>query len=100
VGKQSAGKPSLLQSLTDIPFPVGSRLCTRFATRIVSRRTLPGTADVVKASIEPGDINPFNFQPDQARLRNFEQIIPNMTAEALEALIEKVKQKLLFLVGV
>jgi hypothetical protein len=94
VGKQSAGKSSLLQSLTDIPFPVGARLCTRFATRIVSRRTGPGTPDLVKASIEPGDINPFNYAPDLARLEAFEHNIPSITAEAFEALIEKVLREI------
>ncbi|KAL9600156.1 MAG: hypothetical protein Q9179_003315 [Wetmoreana sp. 5 TL-2023] len=53
VGDQSAGKSSLLQSLTEIPFPVADRLCTRFPTRIVSRRT-PDEGEVTKISIEPG----------------------------------------------
>ncbi|KAI4168374.1 MAG: hypothetical protein LQ343_006459 [Gyalolechia ehrenbergii] len=52
VGDQSAGKSSLLQSLTDIPFPVDERLCTRFPTRIVSRRT-PNEGETTKISIEP-----------------------------------------------
>ncbi|KAK1637567.1 hypothetical protein BDP81DRAFT_393276 [Colletotrichum phormii] len=54
VGGQSTGKSSLLQSLTDIPFPVGSGCCTRFATRIVSRRTAPGSRSSVKVpNVEP-----------------------------------------------
>ncbi|KAL8996228.1 MAG: hypothetical protein Q9169_004206 [Polycauliona sp. 2 TL-2023] len=53
VGDQSAGKSSLLQRLTDIPFPVANRLCTRFPTRIVSRRT-PNNDEVIKISLEPG----------------------------------------------
>ncbi|KAL8939654.1 MAG: hypothetical protein Q9216_003230 [Gyalolechia sp. 2 TL-2023] len=52
VGDQSTGKSSLLQSLTDIPFPVDERLCTRFPTRIVSRRT-PNEVETTKISIEP-----------------------------------------------
>lgn len=52
MGDQSAGKSSLLQSLTDIPFPVDERLCTRFPTRIVSRRT-PNEGETTKISIEP-----------------------------------------------
>jgi hypothetical protein len=59
VGKQSVGKSSLLEALTEIPFPVGDGLCTRFATRIISRRTPPDTPDMVDVSIETGDINPF-----------------------------------------
>ena len=53
VGGQSTGKSSLLQSLTDFPFPVGADCCTRFATRIVSRRTPPGTPNQVKITIVP-----------------------------------------------
>ncbi|KAL8842276.1 MAG: hypothetical protein Q9170_000602 [Blastenia crenularia] len=52
VGDQSAGKSSLLQSLTELPFPVSDGICTRFPTRIVSRRTL-STANITKISIEP-----------------------------------------------
>ncbi|KAL2054121.1 hypothetical protein ABVK25_005660 [Lepraria finkii] len=52
VGDQSAGKSSLLQSLTDIPFPVASNVCTRFPTRIISRRT-PGRRETTTVSIEP-----------------------------------------------
>ncbi|KAH0558671.1 hypothetical protein GP486_004679 [Trichoglossum hirsutum] len=50
VGDQSSGKSSLLQSLTDIPFPVGDGLCTRFPTQIVSRRARSGP-ETIKASI-------------------------------------------------
>ena len=98
MGKQSAGKSSLLQSLTDIPFPVDGRLCTRFATRIVSRRTLPGTPDVVHASIEPGDINPFSYTEDFAS-GGFEHDIPSMTAEAFEELIEDVRHATTIVIG-
>ncbi|KAK1595545.1 vacuolar sorting protein VPS1 [Colletotrichum navitas] len=51
VGGQSSGKSSLLQSLTDIPFPVDTGICTRFATRIVSRRTAAGSENAVKITI-------------------------------------------------
>lgn len=39
VGDQSSGKSSVLEGLTDLPFPRGSKLCTRFATQIVFRRS-------------------------------------------------------------
>jgi hypothetical protein len=51
VGSQSSGKSSLLQSLTDIPFPVGSGCCTRFPIRVVSRRTAPGTKDSFRIDV-------------------------------------------------
>ncbi|KAK0616433.1 P-loop containing nucleoside triphosphate hydrolase protein [Immersiella caudata] len=37
-GQQSAGKSSLLESLTGISFPRSVSLCTRFATEIICRR--------------------------------------------------------------
>lgn len=38
VGDQSSGKSSVLESLTNIPFPRNLELCTRYATQITSRR--------------------------------------------------------------
>ncbi|KAF5528590.1 Dynamin-A [Colletotrichum aenigma] len=64
-GGQSAGKSSLLQSLTDIPFPVGTGCCTRFATRIVSRRTAPDTVSTVRITIaEPEVPDRFGYPED------------------------------------
>ncbi len=40
VGDQSSGKSSVLEGLTDLPFPRGSKLCTRFATQIIFRRSV------------------------------------------------------------
>ena len=39
VGDQSSGKSSVLEGLTNLPFPRDSGLCTRFATQITFRRT-------------------------------------------------------------
>ncbi|KAI9843392.1 MAG: hypothetical protein M1837_006418 [Sclerophora amabilis] len=39
VGDQSSGKSSVLEGLTDLPFPRNSGLCTRFATQITFRRS-------------------------------------------------------------
>ena len=90
VGKQSAGKSSLLQSLTDIPFPVGTRLCTRFATRIVSKRSRPGESDVVKASIEPGEVDPFNYRDSDINTKDFEHTVPSLSAEGFESIVQDV----------
>jgi hypothetical protein len=89
VGQQSAGKSSLLQSLTDIPFPVGGGLCTRFATRIISRRTEPGTSELVQVSIEPGDIDPFGYQENESTAGNFNHAVPSMTAEVFKEIVER-----------
>ena len=40
VGDQSSGKSSVLEGLTDLPFPRDSGLCTRFATQITFRRSV------------------------------------------------------------
>ncbi|TAQ84807.1 hypothetical protein B7494_g6867 [Chlorociboria aeruginascens] len=39
VGDQSSGKSSVLEGLTDLPFPRDSSLCTRFPTQIVFKRS-------------------------------------------------------------
>jgi GTPase SAR1 family protein len=39
-GDQSAGKRSVLEALTEIPFPRNDNLCTRFATEITLRRAI------------------------------------------------------------
>ncbi|KAH6652547.1 vacuolar sorting protein VPS1 [Truncatella angustata] len=57
VGGQSTGKSSLLQSLVDIPFPTGQGCCTRFATRIVSRRTPPGSKNECVITIVKPDFD-------------------------------------------
>jgi hypothetical protein len=38
IGDQSSGKSSVLEGLTNLPFPRDSGLCTRFATQITFRR--------------------------------------------------------------
>ncbi len=52
VGCQSSGKSSLLQTLTDIPFPVGIGTCTLFPIRVVSRRTPPGSNEGYRITVE------------------------------------------------
>ncbi|KAH8730768.1 interferon-induced GTP-binding protein Mx2 [Phaeosphaeriaceae sp. PMI808] len=51
VGDQSSGKSSLLESLTNIPFPRNVELCTRYATQITSRRDSESRLEI---SIIPG----------------------------------------------
>ncbi|PQE07233.1 interferon-induced GTP-binding Mx protein [Rutstroemia sp. NJR-2017a BVV2] len=70
-GDQSAGKSSVLEALTEIPFPRNDNLCTRFATEI-SLRNAPVDALTVK-------IIPDNSRPaaEQAVIRQFVQTITN-----------------------
>lgn len=105
MGDQSAGKSSLLQSLTDIPFPVSNGLCTRFPTRIVSRRT-PHEAESIRVSIEPSILpvfeefsqqsNIFSKVDQTARLNRldryakFARTIPALTAEGFKEILNEV----------
>ena len=69
VGNQSSGKSSVLNALTDIPFPRNSVMCTRFATQIRLRQT-----DQPKTTIK---ILPDKTLPDeeQRRLSTFKESI-------------------------
>lgn len=99
MGDQSAGKSSLLQSLTDIPFPVADRLCTRFPTRIVSRRT-PNQAPTTRISIEPNtfDWTGPSLSGDQLANRakrleaynKFEHTSSHVSSESFKDVVEKV----------
>jgi GTPase SAR1 family protein len=56
-GDQSAGKSSVLEALTEIPFPRNDELCTRFATEIIMRRS---TVDSLTIKVIPDDERPTN----------------------------------------
>ncbi|KAI5784408.1 dynamin [Pyronema domesticum] len=74
-GDQSSGKSSVLEALTGIPFPVASKLCTRYATQINFRRT---PHEYVNVSITPSP------DSDSSRLdsmRAFHRHVPNLTEE-------------------
>ncbi|EME44626.1 hypothetical protein DOTSEDRAFT_152584 [Dothistroma septosporum NZE10] len=49
-GDQSSGKSSVLEAITQVPFPTKENLCTRFATQIVIRRA---ASESIKTSIIP-----------------------------------------------
>jgi len=52
VGAQSSGKSSVLEAISHVRFPVDGRVCTRFATELILRRTANQT---VKVSIQLAD---------------------------------------------
>ena len=58
-GDQSAGKSSVLEALTEIPFPRNDNLCTRFATEIILRRA---TSDSLTIKVIPDDKRPSGEQ--------------------------------------
>lgn len=51
-GDQSAGKSSVLEALTEIPFPRNDNLCTRYATEIHLRR---GVTNALTIKVIPDD---------------------------------------------
>ncbi|TQW07602.1 dynamin gtpase [Cordyceps javanica] len=90
VGAQSVGKSSLLQSLTDIPFPVGENCCTRFATRIVSRRTAPNTPNQISISIEPPNFKAPQFDyPKNNAYMKFRKEKQSLTASEFADIIDE-----------
>ena len=72
-GDQSAGKSSVLEALTEIPFPRNDNLCTRFATEIILRRGRANTNSLTIKLI-PDPKRPSN---EQAKIKAFEESITN-----------------------
>lgn len=68
-GDQSAGKSSVLEALTEIPFPRNDNLCTRYATEIILRRA---TISSLTIKIIPDASRP---SPEQVALQNFKESI-------------------------
>ena len=68
-GDQSAGKSSVLEALTEIPFPRNDNLCTRYATEIILRRA---TTNSLTIKIIPDGSRP---SPEQVALQNFKESI-------------------------
>jgi GTPase SAR1 family protein len=64
-GDQSAGKSSVLEALTGVPFPRNDNLCTRFATEIILRRananslTIKVIPDASRSAIAQSKIKAF-----------------------------------------
>ncbi|KAL0941492.1 dynamin family protein [Colletotrichum truncatum] len=71
-GDQSAGKSSVLEALTEIPFPRNDNLCTRFATEISLRREL--TESLTVRVIPDND----RSQEDQKRIKEFSESITDL----------------------
>ncbi|KAI9785813.1 MAG: hypothetical protein M1835_003243 [Candelina submexicana] len=65
VGDQSSGKSSVLEGLTELPFPRDSTLCTRFATQIIFQRA---EQESVSVSIIP---SPSSNAARQEKLKAF-----------------------------
>lgn len=83
--------------MTDIPFPVASKLCTRFPTRIVSRRH---AKEQTKVSIETQSYSLFSeprggidaHLARQARYKEFEASYSTFTPQVFTSVIDEVSQ--------
>ncbi|KAG5981785.1 hypothetical protein E4U55_002563 [Claviceps digitariae] len=84
-GDQSAGKSSVLESISGMSFPSKDNLCTRFATELVLRRHVKSA---VKISIIPG---PDCSAEDRERLSKF-NVEVNIDALDIGSVIEKAKE--------
>lgn len=84
-GAQSAGKSSLLESLTGISFPRSVSLCTRFATEIICRREAE-TSIVI--SIQPGlGCSPAHKEAVHA----FRRTVDSFTGDAFATVFKEVR---------
>lgn len=72
-GDQSSGKSSVLEAITEIPFPRKENLCTRFATEIILRR---GPTVHVTTTINPGKDR---SDADKTALRCFSRTISDFS---------------------
>ena len=82
-GDQSAGKSSVLEALTEIPFPRSDNLCTRFATEVTLRRA---PVDRLIIRVVP-DTN--RSAAEQATIKAFRETITDLAD--LPRVIEKAK---------
>jgi len=76
IGDQSAGKSSVLEALSSLPFPRGVGLVTRCPTQIAMKRSSDGVAGGFKAKIT---VSGRQHQPEEAG-----------TVDSVEALGEKI----------
>ncbi|KAI9659667.1 MAG: hypothetical protein M1829_006575 [Trizodia sp. TS-e1964] len=85
-GDQSAGKSSVLEALTEIPFPRDDNLCTRHATEIILRRaatdqiTIKVIPDNDRSASEKESIKSF-----KATISNFNDL-PKIMASAMSVM--------------
>ncbi|KAF2229407.1 Dynamin family protein [Viridothelium virens] len=71
-GDQSSGKSSVLEAITEIPFPRKENLCTRFATEIILKRD---DETAVTTTITPDKTRP---QAEQDKLHGFRKRVENL----------------------
>ncbi|KAF1925405.1 GTP-binding protein [Didymella exigua CBS 183.55] len=85
-GDQSSGKSSVLEAITEIPFPRKENLCTRFATEIILRRSPSATISI---TITPDKLRPSD---EQDTLKKFRKSIDDFGQ--LPAIIDEATQEM------
>ncbi len=85
-GDQSAGKSSVLEALTEVPFPRNDNLCTRFATEIILRRA---TSDTITIKVIPDAERP---QAERDHIESFQESISDF--EELPSLMDKATTRM------
>jgi GTP-binding protein EngB required for normal cell division len=88
-GDQYAGKSSVLEAISGMPFPIKDGLCTRFATELVLRR---GDKANIKVSITPGETR---FGEDKERLESW-QPKSSIDGDGLGAVTEEAESAMAF----
>ncbi|KAF2433621.1 dynamin family protein-like protein [Tothia fuscella] len=83
-GDQSAGKSSVLEALTEIPYPRNDNLCTRYATEIILRR---GFVELLTVKVIPDNQRDAS---DQEKIRKFSATINDFNE--LPALMNKANE--------
>jgi hypothetical protein len=85
-GDQSSGKSSVLEAITEIPFPRKENLCTRFATEIVLRRSPKSSIatkiilDKARSAKEKEELTKFKLS-----ITNFDEL-PDLIDSATKAM--------------
>ena len=85
-GDQSAGKSSVLEALTEVPFPRNDNLCTRFATEIILRRA---ARDAITIKVIPDTERP---QAEREHIEAFQESISDF--EELPSLMDKATTRM------
>ena len=87
-GDQSTGKSSVLEALTEIPFPRNDNLCTRFATEIILRRS---ATDSLTIKIIP---DAKRHMQEQHTIKNFAETITDFSE------LPRIMDKAMLIMGV
>jgi len=92
VGDQSSGKSSVLEALTDLPFPRDSTLCTRFATHIIFERK---EQEMISVSIIPSSSSD---SEREEKLKSFKSDLALFSADQFINILGKVRRDICIII--